>query len=88
MGGDDITEFLSTLLERIQFPYKDLDLARSYDWHMMEDLKARRDVLAEEIGGGEGVCEKGRRAHSDHADPARLEPQAAICLFQVCLCLY
>ncbi|KIK61712.1 hypothetical protein GYMLUDRAFT_42744 [Collybiopsis luxurians FD-317 M1] len=47
LGGDDITEFLYVLLERISFPYKDIDLARSYDWKVMEDLKARLCTLLE-----------------------------------------
>ncbi|KAJ6591498.1 hypothetical protein DFH09DRAFT_1259152 [Mycena vulgaris] len=47
MGGDDITEFLHVLLERIHFPYRDINLARSYDWSVMEDLKARLCTLAE-----------------------------------------
>ncbi|THH33364.1 hypothetical protein EUX98_g838 [Antrodiella citrinella] len=47
MGGDDITEFLYVLLEKISFPYRDADLARSYDWNVMEDLKARLCTLAE-----------------------------------------
>lgn len=47
MGGDDITEFLHVLLQRISFPYKELDLARSYDWNVVEDLKARLCTLAE-----------------------------------------
>ncbi|KAJ6518873.1 hypothetical protein C8R45DRAFT_949593 [Mycena sanguinolenta] len=47
MGGDDITEFLYVLLERIHFPYRDINLARSYDWSVMEDLKARLCTLAE-----------------------------------------
>lgn len=47
MGGDDITEFLYVLLERINFPYKDIDLAQSYDWSIMEDLKSRLCTLAE-----------------------------------------
>ncbi|KAJ7696593.1 nucleus protein [Mycena rosella] len=47
MGGDDITEFLYVLLERIHFPYRDINLARSYDWGVMEDLKARLCTLAE-----------------------------------------
>ncbi|KAI0330934.1 actin-like ATPase domain-containing protein [Cubamyces sp. BRFM 1775] len=47
MGGNDITEFLHVLLEKISFPYRDLNLARSYDWHVMEDLKARICTLAE-----------------------------------------
>ncbi|KAE9399555.1 actin-like ATPase domain-containing protein [Gymnopus androsaceus JB14] len=47
LGGDDITEFLYVLLERISFPYKEINLARSYDWNVMEDLKARLCTLLE-----------------------------------------
>ena len=47
MGGNDITEFLYVLLEKIGFPYRDINLARSYDWNVMEDLKARLCTLAE-----------------------------------------
>jgi actin-related protein 8 len=47
MGGDDITEFLYVLLQKINFPYRDMDLARSYDWNVMEDIKARLCTLAE-----------------------------------------
>lgn len=47
MGGDDITEFLYVLLEKISFPYRDVNLARSYDWNVLEDLKARLCTLAE-----------------------------------------
>ncbi|KAI9060920.1 actin-like ATPase domain-containing protein [Trametes sanguinea] len=47
MGGNDITEFLCVLLEKIGFPYRDINLARSYDWNVMEDLKARICTLAE-----------------------------------------
>ncbi|KAF9779157.1 actin-like ATPase domain-containing protein [Thelephora terrestris] len=47
IGGNDITEFLYVLLERIGFPYRDLDLARSYDWNVVEDLKARSATLDE-----------------------------------------
>ncbi|KAF7345962.1 Actin-related protein 8 [Mycena venus] len=47
MGGDDITEFLYVLLERIHFPYRDINLARSYGWSVMEDLKSRLCTLAE-----------------------------------------
>lgn len=50
MGGDDITEFLYVLLGRINFPYRDLNLMRSYDWNVMEDLKARLCTLAEVKG--------------------------------------
>ncbi|KAJ7281463.1 hypothetical protein C8J57DRAFT_1297692 [Mycena rebaudengoi] len=47
MGGDDITEFLYVLLNRIKFPYRDINLARSYDWNVMDDLKTRLCTLAE-----------------------------------------
>lgn len=47
MGGNDITEFLYVLLERINFPYRDINLARWHDWLVMEDLKARLCTLAE-----------------------------------------
>lgn len=47
MGGNDITEFLYVLLQKINFPYRDMNLARSYDWNVMEDLKARLCTLAE-----------------------------------------
>ncbi|EKM50060.1 uncharacterized protein PHACADRAFT_264564 [Phanerochaete carnosa HHB-10118-sp] len=47
MAGNDITEFLYVLLQKINFPYRDLDLARSYDWNVIEDLKARLCTLAE-----------------------------------------
>lgn len=47
MGGDDVTEFLYVLLDRISFPYREINLARSYDWGVMEDLKARLCTLAE-----------------------------------------
>ena len=47
MGGDDITEFLYVLLDHISFPYREISLVRSYDWAVMEDLKARLCTLAE-----------------------------------------
>jgi actin-related protein 8 len=47
MGGDDITEFLYVLLQRIGFPYRDINLARSYDWKVLEDLKVRLTTLNE-----------------------------------------
>jgi hypothetical protein len=55
MGGDDITEFLYVLLQKINFPYRDMDLARSYNWNVMEDLKARLCTLAE-VGLVEYAC--------------------------------
>ncbi|KAF8268785.1 actin-related protein [Lactarius quietus] len=48
MGGDYITEFLYVLLDRICFPYRDINLARSYDWNVMEELKSRLCTLTEE----------------------------------------
>ena len=57
MGGDDISEFLYVLLQKINFPYRELDLARSYDWAVMEDLKARLCTLAEvELFPGYSQC--------------------------------
>ncbi|KAG6329925.1 hypothetical protein ID866_9164, partial [Astraeus odoratus] len=47
MGGNDITELLYVLLQRINFPYRDINLARWHDWMVMEDLKARLCTLAE-----------------------------------------
>lgn len=47
IGGDDITEFLYVLLDRISFPYREIDLARSYDWVVMEDIKSRICTLSE-----------------------------------------
>ncbi len=47
MGGDYITEFLYALLDRICFPYRDINLARAYDWNVMEDLKSRLCTLTE-----------------------------------------
>lgn len=47
MGGDDITEFLFVLLERIAFPYREVNLAHAYDWNILEDLKFRMCTLTE-----------------------------------------
>lgn len=47
VGGNDVTEFLYVLLERVSFPYRDINLARWYDWSVLEDLKARLCTLAE-----------------------------------------
>lgn len=47
VAGDDVTEFLYVLLDRISFPYKDIDLARSYDWSLLEDIKSRICTLHE-----------------------------------------
>ena len=35
------------LLQRIGFPYRDINLARSYDWKILEDLKVRLCTLTE-----------------------------------------
>lgn len=40
-GGDDITRCFSALVKRTGFPYEELDLAQSYDWKLMEDLKEK-----------------------------------------------
>jgi actin-related protein len=39
LGGDDITEVFYVLLQQSCFPYKEMDLARLYDWNLMQDLK-------------------------------------------------
>lgn len=60
MGGDYITEFLYVLLDRIHFPYRDIDLARSYDWNVMEDLKSRLCTLTEvRLGASNGLSAAG-----------------------------
>ncbi|EGG08152.1 uncharacterized protein MELLADRAFT_35076 [Melampsora larici-populina 98AG31] len=46
-GGDDITFVLSEMLRRQKFPYKDLNLNRTWDWQMMERLKEDMVVLSE-----------------------------------------
>lgn len=46
-AGDDITEFLNTLLFRTGFPYREIDLNRWTDFTMMEDLKEKMVVLSE-----------------------------------------
>ncbi|CAN6634774.1 actin-like protein Arp8p [Trichomonascus vanleenenianus] len=40
-GGDDITRALARLLKRSEFPYRELDISRQYDWELVEDLKKR-----------------------------------------------
>ncbi|KAH8116481.1 actin-like ATPase domain-containing protein [Phellopilus nigrolimitatus] len=47
IGGDDVTEFLAILLDRISFPYEEMDLTRMHDWLIMEDLKRRICTLEE-----------------------------------------
>ncbi|VDB94262.1 unnamed protein product [Peniophora sp. CBMAI 1063] len=46
-GGDCITEFLHHLLTKVDFPYKDFNLSRSYDWRVMEELKIKLCTLNE-----------------------------------------
>lgn len=49
-GGDDVSELYLRLLERINLPYKErinVDMARTWEWRMMEDLKGRSASLAE-----------------------------------------
>ncbi|KAF8523616.1 hypothetical protein JB92DRAFT_3081847 [Gautieria morchelliformis] len=47
MGGDDITGYLLALLEHVRFPYRDANLSHSYDWSLIENLKAKICTLAE-----------------------------------------
>ncbi|KAL1747609.1 hypothetical protein HDZ31DRAFT_31536 [Schizophyllum fasciatum] len=47
IGGDDITEFLHVILQHCNFPYRECDLARSYDWQIMENLKKTMCTLRE-----------------------------------------
>ncbi|KAJ8079508.1 actin-like protein arp8 [Marasmius tenuissimus] len=47
IGGDDITEFFYVLLERIGFPYREANLARSYDWNVIDTLKCNLCTLSE-----------------------------------------
>lgn len=47
VGGDDITEALYQLLFRIEFPYKEADLNRTYDWVLYEYLKESVCVMSE-----------------------------------------
>ena len=46
-GGDDITTVLTTMLQRSAFPYKELDLAKSQEWLMMDNLKIKICTLEE-----------------------------------------
>ncbi|KAI8099459.1 uncharacterized protein BX664DRAFT_253659 [Halteromyces radiatus] len=41
IGGDDITKTFTSFLQDNQFPYHDLNLARSYDWRLVEELKEK-----------------------------------------------
>jgi actin-related protein 8 len=47
VGGDDITELLYVLLKKIRLPYREMDLVRSYDWNIMEELKTKICTLTE-----------------------------------------
>ncbi|KAI7817063.1 hypothetical protein BC939DRAFT_467095 [Gamsiella multidivaricata] len=40
-GGDDITRCFTALVKRTGFPYEELDLAQTYDWRLMEELKEK-----------------------------------------------
>ncbi|WVQ98665.1 hypothetical protein IAU59_005796 [Kwoniella sp. CBS 9459] len=48
-GGDDITSALVTILQRSNFPYRDLDLSRSQEWLMMDNLKNKICTLEEHL---------------------------------------
>ncbi|EEB93425.1 hypothetical protein MPER_07917, partial [Moniliophthora perniciosa FA553] len=45
-GGDDITELFYVLLNRIGFPYRELNLGRSYDWNVIDTLKCNLCTLS------------------------------------------
>ncbi|CAG8459317.1 6207_t:CDS:10 [Paraglomus occultum] len=40
-AGDDITRFFVQLLKKSKFPYRDIDLNRSFDWLLAEDMKQK-----------------------------------------------
>ena len=46
-GGDDIVETFLQVVKRINFPYKDVDLNRSYDWEMCQRLIEHAGVFNE-----------------------------------------
>lgn len=46
-GGDDITTALAAILKHSAFPYRDLDLAKSQEWLMMDNLKIKICTLEE-----------------------------------------
>jgi actin-related protein 8 len=48
-GGDDITTSMVSILERSSFPYRDLDLAKSQEWLMMDNLKIKICTLEEHL---------------------------------------
>lgn len=37
-GGDDVTELFLQLLQTVSFPYKDCQLARDWDWELVQWL--------------------------------------------------
>ncbi|KAF7727077.1 actin-like protein arp8 [Apophysomyces ossiformis] len=41
IGGDDITKTFASFLLANHFPYADINLARSYDWRLAEELKEK-----------------------------------------------
>lgn len=48
-GGDDITSAMIALLERASFPYRNLDLSKSQEWLMMDNLKIKICTLEEHL---------------------------------------
>ncbi|KAI8349577.1 hypothetical protein B0O80DRAFT_417516 [Mortierella sp. GBAus27b] len=46
-GGDDITRCFTALVKRTGFPYREVDLAQTYDWRLMEELKEKWCTLNE-----------------------------------------
>lgn len=46
-GGDDITAALTAMLQKSNFPYKELDLSRPLQWQMMDNLKIKTITLEE-----------------------------------------
>jgi len=52
-GGDDVTQFLHTLLLRNSFPYPEADLSEWYDFKLFDELKEKIVVLGEkDVGMG------------------------------------
>jgi actin-related protein 8 len=47
IGGDDVTQCLLAVLLRNKFPYSDMNLANTYEWHMLEELKCKHCSLAD-----------------------------------------
>ncbi|WVQ78037.1 hypothetical protein IAT38_000118 [Cryptococcus sp. DSM 104549] len=48
-GGDDITSALTQILQKSNFPYRDLDLSRAQEWLMMDSLKIKICTLEEHL---------------------------------------